>query len=73
MTANPVEVSTRYATTVDTLADAWAFVMTRLDSVGPDPSIKVSPLWIFTPGDQDPPRRFSVVVEGMVHEQKPTS
>lgn len=71
----PVEVATRYATTVDSLTEAWAFVMDRVDKVGPDPSIKISPQWSFSVHDIDhadatePPRQFSVVVEGMVHEE----
>lgn len=70
----PIEVTTRYATTVDTLVEAWAFVMDRVDNVGPDPSIKISPVWSFSVHDMDrsdhldPPRQFSVVVEGMVPE-----
>lgn len=78
MTA-PVEVTTRYATTVDDLGSAWSFVMARLDSVGPDPSIHITPLWSFSPIDMDrvdapePPRQFSVVVDGMVHEAEVTA
>ena len=65
----PVEVTTRYATTVDDLHAAWAFVMARLDSVGPDPSIHISPVWTISSGDDEyQPRRFEVVVEGMVEE-----
>lgn len=69
----PIEVTTRYATTVDDLGAAWAFVMERLDSVGPDPSVQITPMWTFSVHDMDrdvetPPRRFSVVVEGMVPE-----
>ncbi len=76
MTA-PVEVTTRYATTVDTLPEAWAFVMAKVDDVGPDPCVKISPLWIVSVSDMDlpgsdeaprPPRQFSVVVSGMVEE-----
>jgi hypothetical protein len=66
-----VEVTTRYATSVDTLADAWAFIMARLDSVGPDPTIRISPCWTISMGDSNddvPPRHFEVVVEGMVAE-----
>ncbi|WP_182377870.1 hypothetical protein [Nocardioides sp. WS12] len=67
----PIEVTTRYATTVDSLADAWQFVMARVDTVGPDPMITISPLWSFSVvdmGEETPPRQFSVVVEGMVPE-----
>lgn len=70
----PIEVTTRYATTVDDLGAAWAFVMDKLDHVGPDPEVKISPLWIMSVRDMDredmdrPPRQFSVVVSGMVEE-----
>jgi hypothetical protein len=73
----PIEVTTRYATTVGYLSAAWAFVMDRLDSVGPDPSIHITPLWSYSVQDMDrvdapePPRQFSVVVEGMVPESTP--
>ena len=63
----PIEITTKYATSVDDLADAWAFVMERLDHVGPDPRITISPIWTYT-DDADLPRRFEVVVSGMVHE-----
>ena len=68
----PIEVTTRYATSVDELTDAWAFVMDRLEKVGPDPRVTVSPTWTFHVSDIDteqrPPRRFEVVVEGTVTE-----
>lgn len=73
-TRTPVEVTTRYATTVDDLPAAWAFVMSKVDAVGPDPSIKISPVWTISVHDMDDteerdyPRHFEVVVEGMVPE-----
>lgn len=76
-TQDPVEVTTRYATTVDDLPAAWAFVMAKVDTVGPDPSITISPLWVISVQDMDDDenteyqRRFSVVVEGMVPEESP--
>lgn len=67
MSDAPVEVTTRYATTVESLTDAWAFVMEHLDSVGPDPRIEISPLWTYGSDDvEDGTRRFSVAVDGMV-------
>lgn len=72
--STPIEITTKYATTVDELADAWAFVMARLDSVGPDPRVTISPIWSYDvtslDRDQNPPRRFEVVVSGMVHESE---
>lgn len=73
--SDPIEVTTRYATTVDDLAAAWAFVMDRLDHVGPDPKVEISPAWTISVHDMDAyedrpyPRRFSVVVSGMVRER----
>ncbi len=67
----PVEVTTRFATTVESLTDALAFVMERLDYLGPDPRIEITPQWTVY-ADRDHPgdgkRTFSVVVDGMVHE-----
>jgi hypothetical protein len=69
--SSPVEVTTRYVTTVDDLPEAWAFIMGHLDTVGPDPTIQIKPLWIISAGDigedqERPPRQFEVLVEGMV-------
>lgn len=61
-----VEVTTRYATSVSTLAEAWAFVMERIDKVGPSPSIHISPVWFL--GDDTEGTGFEVVVDGMVEE-----
>lgn len=71
----PVEVTTRYATTVDDLTAAWSFVMARVDQVGPNPSIKISPIWSYGVVDmdrdeRDAPRQFEVVVSGMVEESE---
>lgn len=79
MSANsPVEITTKYVTNVDDLSAAWAFVMERLESVGPDPYIEIKPFWIVSVGDAidaldggdepEPPREFSVIVSGMVKE-----
>jgi hypothetical protein len=68
----PVEVTTRYETTTADLAGAWAFVMDHIESVGPDPSIHITPMWtvrVHDGGDlEDVPRHFSAVVEGMVEK-----
>ena len=72
-TTAPIEVTTRFATSVDDLSAAWAFVMERIDVVGPNPTVTIKPVWrisVHDMGDDDmaPPRFFEVVVEGMVHE-----
>lgn len=71
----PVEVTKSYASTVESLADAWEFVMDRVDSVGPSPTIAIEPIWSYTLTDtEDEPveraRAFSVLVEGMVEEDE---
>lgn len=69
-TRTPVEATLRYATTVDDLPAAWAFVMDRLDLLGPSPSITISPCWRIsdTDDDGDSSRHFEVVVSGMTEE-----
>lgn len=69
----PVEKTLRFATMVPTIEDAWAFMMSRVDVVGPDPQIHIVPVWLCDDCvDQGrPPRQFSVVVEGMVEEPEP--
>ena len=67
---DPIEVTTRYATTVEDLAAAWAFVMDHIDKVGGDPGIDIRPIWQWD-GYEDSSqavRRFTVVVDGMVEE-----
>jgi len=63
-TRSPIETTTRIATTVDELTDAWAVVMAHVESVGPDPVISITPAWV----DEGETRRriFDVVVSGMV-------
>lgn len=69
----PVERTTRIASTVEDLADAWAFVMTHIDEVGPDPRIEIVPVWSrdfdeVVDDDEPWPRHFSVVVSGTVKD-----
>lgn len=64
-----IERSVRYAATVATLTDAWAFVMEKLDDplIGQTPSIKIGPMWSY--GASYPEEgllQFSVVVDGWV-------
>lgn len=66
-----VEITTRYATSVRTLPEAWTFVMERIDSVGENPKIEIAPVYQFSPEDEDSDeddfdleRWFSVVVSG---------
>jgi hypothetical protein len=66
-----VEFTARYATAVEDLASAWAFVMEHVDKVGPDPSIHITPYWGVGANEEllaveDFQRRFQVVVDGLV-------
>lgn len=68
MTDYPTEVTTRYAKGgLPDLSAAWAFVMSKIDAVGPDPQIEISPVWTYGE-DHDGGRTFSAVVSGMTHE-----
>jgi len=72
-----VEVSIQYETVVDDLAEAWAFIMSRIEKVGPDPSVHIHPakegpppmLQMFFNGQvEEAERKFHVVVEGSQKE-----
>lgn len=67
-TRTPVEVTTRYATTVHTLTDAFAFVMDRIDQVGGRPRVAITPFTSIALNEGDDERAFEVVVEGMTEE-----
>jgi len=66
--AMPVEVTTTFATVVDDMAAAWAFVMGRVDLVGGDPQVVVNPVRWFVGDGEESARRFEVSVSGMVEE-----
>lgn len=65
MTA-PVEVTTRYATSFDTLAECFGFVMEHVDTVGSAPSVQINPFWSYSEMENGT-QAFEVVVSGMVH------
>jgi hypothetical protein len=70
MSDAPIERTVKYTTNADELADAWAFIMTKVDEVGPDPHIQIRPLHQI---DDDKPMRdpdnwkrvFEVTISGM--------
>ena len=69
-----VEKTTRYVTSVDTLAEAWEFIMGRLDLVGDYPTISIQPIDLYytvTFGEDGMQvvRKFEVLVEGMKEEE----
>lgn len=66
----PIEITTKYVTSVDDLPAAWTFVMEHLDKVGPKPSIHITPKSIYAWSDMGnesarPIELFEVVVSGM--------
>ena len=61
-----------YAAAVDSLSDAWSFVMAHLDELGDEPTIEIKPEHIFYIADavegieREPIRQFGVRVSGMI-------
>lgn len=66
----PVEVTTRYVTTVPDLPAAWAFVMDHVDKVGKAPSVHIEPVWIISDDPNCHDFHFAVVVAGMTEEKR---
>lgn len=64
--SDPVEYTRRYATSVDTIAEAWQFVMGKVDEVGPRPHIEIIPVVVISMHEDEDEYRFTVVVSGMV-------
>lgn len=67
------EVTTKFATTVDELTDAWAFIMEHLADVGDAPNVTITPCWPvsvaeFPDGGDVGRRYFEVTVSGMVEQ-----
>lgn len=74
-----VEVTIQYETVVDDLTEAWAFIMSRIEKVGPDPSVHIHPakegpppmLQMLMQGEvREMARKFHVVVEGQQREPR---
>lgn len=59
----PVERVTRYVTTVPTMEEAFAFVMTSIDRVDTLLSVQIRAVW--STADDHEKGRFSATVEGM--------
>ena len=74
--ASPVEVQLKFSTFVGSLPDAFVFVMAKLDDVGVDPEVSITPVWggqFVVDGDVDddvvvPVRMFEVIVSGSMVE-----
>lgn len=41
----PVEYTAKYSQVVDSVQEAFEFVMSHLDKVGPEPSVWIDPAW----------------------------
>ena len=69
----PVEVTTRFVTTVDDMTSAWSFVMDRIEAVGVHPHVEIRPIRILSPVEAmeglTGVDQFEVVVEGMTREK----
>lgn len=59
------EKHVNYATVVDTLPEAWTFVMEHVDDVGPAPHITISPIRPAREDPDDHPVYFEVSVGGL--------
>lgn len=79
ITEKYVEVTLRFDTVVDDLSEAWAFIMSRIERVGPDPEVHILPvkdgpppmLQMVVKGSvEDIPRKFHVVVCGDMKEPR---
>lgn len=70
-TTAPVEVTTRYATQVETIGDAFACVMEFMDRLTVPPRIEITPFTCICDGDEEHPEAgFYVVVSGMTEDQE---
>jgi hypothetical protein len=69
-----IEVETKFTKSVETLEDAWAFVFSRVDSLGPDVDIRIQPTWVAPMGENlavegDWTREYVVTVKGIKEEE----
>lgn len=62
-----IEVTTKYATTVSNLTEAWSFIMEHIDKVGLFPSVNIHPIWIFK--DNEEYKELEVSVEGTIEKE----
>lgn len=60
----PIEKTTKFATTVQGLDEAFSFVMGKLDQVDDVLNINITPIW--SSADDFETKRFEVSISGMV-------
>ena len=68
LTDSPTEYTARYAKVVESIQDAFVFVMAHMEKVGDDVSVLISPIWVcdYDTEDHEPTRVFEVSVSGMI-------
>lgn len=69
--SSPTEYTATYAKKVNTIQDAFAFIMAHLDKIGNDPRVIINPVWVCEhvdamTGEHETVRQFEVAVTGMV-------
>lgn len=70
MRLSPIERTTKFATTVDSLTSAFEFVMAQLDDVGEWPDIAIVPILVYGDVDDEKPTPiFEVSVSSMKEEE----
>lgn len=70
MRLSPIERTTKFATTVDSLTSAFEFVMAQPDDVGEWPDIAIVPILVYGDVDDEKPTPiFEVSVSSMKEEE----
>lgn len=60
----PIEKTTKFATTVHGLDEAFSFVMSKLNEVDDVLNIEITPIW--SSADDFTNKRFGVAISGMI-------
>jgi hypothetical protein len=63
-----IDVTTRHEKIVNSMPEAWVYIMKALETIGPDPIVSINPCWEGDMSDTQnlPARKFMVVVAGSV-------
>ena len=67
-TRTPIEIVSKYLTTVETMSDAWEFVMEYIDELGDEPTVEIHPCWGVDDDDSET-CHFHVMVEGCIERR----
>lgn len=68
MNNSVVEKTVEYRKAVETVPDAFAFIMSYLDELGDEPSIHITPAHIYNEESEDTYDGFYVVIQGVTAE-----